>query len=328
MVRIANDNPLDEEVTFDLIQPFQLESSGLRGRIVKLGSVLDEICGAHEYPYLVSLLVAETVTATLLLSSMLKYEGIFTLQLSGDGPIKAVLCDVTSQGHIRAYATFDAEKVSGLEETLSEKLQTGPYDGFDIGQLVGAGYIAFTVDQEGKQDRYQGIVELKGANLRDCIDNYFRQSEQILTTLEMASAYDPETKKWLSGGIMLQRLPEDDRFTSDQDVVSIVDSGRVVRDEDWNRSAILMESVKVAELIDAELDVKELLVRLFHEEGIRIFDETRVKAECRCSEDRVKNVLDTLPKEDLEHIAKEGIIEIKCEFCSKKYSFPLAKIDY
>ena len=93
---VAND-----VVNDDVIQPFQLEVSSLRGRLVRLGPVLDKIIEAHGYPAPVSHLLAETVTLTLLLSSMLKYDGIFTLQVSCEGPVRMLVADVTNKGHIR-----------------------------------------------------------------------------------------------------------------------------------------------------------------------------------------------------------------------------------
>jgi redox-regulated HSP33 family molecular chaperone len=124
--------------------------------------------GPHDYPLPVAHLVAETITLAALLSSMLKYEGIFTLQTKGDGPVGMLVADMTSKGEVRGCASFDKERVAkfGNDTDL-------------LPLFLGKGYIAFTVDQMGKTDRYQGIVELKGKSLVECVQHYFTQSEQI-----------------------------------------------------------------------------------------------------------------------------------------------------
>ena len=155
----------------NFIQSFQLENSPVRGRIVRLGAVLDEILDAHDYPEPVAHLTAESITLCALLSAMLKYEGIFTLQAQGDGPVKMVVSDVTSQGIIRGCASY--------KEDLN--VSKGA---FPIGYL-GKGHLAFTVDQGKYADRYQGIVELKGKTLTKCVQHYFVQSEQIGTAIKM-----------------------------------------------------------------------------------------------------------------------------------------------
>ena len=99
------------ELTTDLIQPFQLDVSNLRGRAVRLAHVLDELLALHDYPRPVEQIVAEAALATVLLASLLKYDGVFTLQAKGDGPVPLLVADVTSAGDVRAYARFDPDRL-------------------------------------------------------------------------------------------------------------------------------------------------------------------------------------------------------------------------
>ncbi len=314
MGRIANDNtdtdigrPADD----DLIQPFQIERSGLRGRIVRLGPVLNDILAAHDYPQPVANLLAETVALGLLLSSMLKYDGIFTLQTSGDGPVKTMVSDVTNGGDARGYASIDIEKLDAIAK------HGGPYDGLSLTDLTGKGYLAFTVDQGAHTERYQGIVALEGETLTDSVRHYFDQSEQIGTSLKVFTARDKDGK-WRAGAIMLQRMPEESHGTG---VVPINPAAAEERSEDWNRAGILLQSVTGDELTAPDLHSHDLLMRLFHEEGVRIFPAVPVVKKCRCSEDKVLHILKTLPDEDLEHATKEGEIEMTCAFCATTYTF-------
>lgn len=296
----------------NVIQTFRLDVSNFRGRAVRLGSVLNEILEPHAYPSPVAHLVAETITLAVLLSSMLKYEGVFTLQAKGDGPVSMLVADITSEGVVRGCASFDAERVEYARQPLAAMAdQEGSQN--HLAQYLGKGYIAFTVDQGGdNQDRYQGIVELQGASLVDCVQHYFSQSEQIRTGIKMAVGR--RDNHWRAGGVMLQKMPDEG---------GISHQGRSNLDEDdWRRSMILLDSCTDDELLDENLHSNILLARLFHEEDVRVYTPLDVKKGCRCSRERVENVLATLSEDDLDYMAEGGDeISVKCEFCSTDYVF-------
>lgn len=296
----------------NVIQTFQLESSSLRGRVVRLGSVLDEILGAHDYPDTVAHLVAETVTLALLLSSMLKYEGIFTLQTKGDGPVGMLVADVTSGGDVRGCASFDPERLDHAAEQLAALEATESAQNH-LAQYLGKGYIAFTVDQAGMKERYQGIVDLHGSSLIDCVQHYFNQSEQISTGIKMAAGL--RDGRWRAGGIMLQKLPEDDGYS--EHIISNT------REDDWRRAMILMGSCTDDEFLDAGLHSNTLLMRLFHEEGVRVFRPVSVRKNCRCSDEKVQNIMRMMEDDDLSYLAQDGRIVMRCEFCSREYGYDL-----
>lgn len=307
-----------ETITDDVIQPFQLESSGLRGRIVRLGSVLDDILDPHGYPATVTQLLGETATLCALLSSMLKFDGIFTLQTSGDGPIPMLLADMTSAGDLRACARFHDDRVEQLSEQIgafSEERIDGGSDN-QLAQLLGKGYIAFTVDPAEEGERYQGIVELKGASLVDCVQHYFTQSEQIKTGITISVGL--RDGKWRSEGIMIQRMPEEGG-------VKVRSSN--TEEDDWRRAMILMQSCTKEEMLSLHLTPHAILTRLFHEEGVRVFDPVAVKKGCRCSEQKVENILMMMSPEDREEMTVDEKITMTCEFCSSDFVFDPAHID-
>ncbi len=313
MTRIANDNPIDQDgdVKDNIILPFQLQESGLRGRAIRLGSELDTIISAHDYPPAISHLLADTITLAVALSSMLKYDGIFTLQASGKGTVKTLVADMTHEGHIRGCATFDKDTLDTLGTS-----DNGIYDGHTLTDLLGDGYIAFTVDQGDNTERYQGIVSLEGESLQDSIVHYFEQSEQLRTSLYVA-ARKGDDNKWNSGALMLQYLPDD--HAPNNDVVSFNDKEESERKEDWHRSKTLLQTCTDDEILNKDMHINELLRRLFHEEGVIVYEEKDLRHQCRCSQDRVQHVIDGLSEEDREHAAKDGKIEMTCEFCSKTY---------
>ena len=160
----------------DLIRPFQIEGMTVRGRLVRLGPTLHQILTRHDYPDLVSQLLGQAVALSSALAGALKYNGVFTLQTKGDGPLSIMVADVKTPGDLRGYAQFDADAIAAVQPNANPS----------IPRLLGAGHIAFTVDQGTRTERYQGIVALEGQSLADCAHNYFRESEQIETAIVLA----------------------------------------------------------------------------------------------------------------------------------------------
>lgn len=293
-----------QQPTDNYIQPFMLESSGLRGRSVRFGAVLNDILAAHNYPDEVAHLVAETIILTALLSSMLKYDGIFTLQASGDGALGTLAADMISNGDIRGCASYDNDK---LEVALQDK---GKEDLPAFKRLVGDGHMLFSVDHAGRKDRYQGVVALEGDSLTQSVQHYFTQSEQVKTAIKIA--VDKQDGIWRGAGIMLQKMP-DEGGNNDAETISNVN------EDDWRRAMILMGSCTENELTDVALKTNDLLLRLFHEEGVRIFEPQALRKNCRCSQERVENIITSMSDAEKQELAKDGFIEVTCEFCSKSY---------
>jgi molecular chaperone Hsp33 len=305
---MTND-PSIQPLNDDYYLPFQIEASQLRGRMVKLGPALDDILTRHAYPETVARLLAETAALAVLLASMLKYEGIFTLQTKGEGPIGLMVADVTSVGDVRAYAQFDEEAVRKAEDDAT----IAP-----AAALLGKGYIAFTVDQGADTDRYQGIVELYGKTLADCVQHYFRQSEQLDTGVTVAVDHD-EKGGWRAGGIMVQRLPRDPNS-------HLPPTGDV--EEDWRRAMVLLTTATSEEMLDPALPAQTLLHRLFHEDGLRAWTPTALRFGCRCSRERVSDMLASLPRAEIEQLkVDDKHVEVTCQFCSTTYEFDDAELD-
>ena len=304
-IRIKKDGSEQSGLVDDnVVQPFRLEKSNVRGRMVRMGNVLAQIMQQHDYPPPVSALLSEVATLCLLLSAMLKYEGVFTLQIKGEGPIRMLVADVTHRGEIRAYASFDEHAVKKLAKRKKDS-EKGYY------HLLGKGYIAFTVDQGQTENRYQGIVELKGDSIVDAVQHYLTQSEQIKTSFKLA--VHPQDNLWRSAAIMIQQMPEDDAGKKIPTEVNI---------DDWTRAVMLLDTCSDGEMLSPVLHSADVLYRLFNEDGVRIYSPTHLRFKCRCSRDKVENILRTIPRAELEEICeKEGHVSIKCEFCSEEYLF-------
>jgi len=309
---VPDPDPAAAAAEFDLVQPFLLETSGIRGDLVRLGAVAEHIVTRHAYPGPLAALLVEMLTLTAMLSSMMKYDGVFSLQTSGDGPVRLMVSDMTSMGHLRGYAGFDAERLTAVGAGVTELLGPGVAEllGPGVAELLGKGHLAYTIDQGPDMERYQGIVALSGATLADCLQHYFLQSEQIQTGLIVASGRVGGT--WRAAGLILQRLPEE----------AAGGAAEAVPDDDaWRRAMVLQASCTEAELLDPDLPVNDLLYRLFHEEGVRVFQRRPLVARCRCARARLEETLQSLPRAEIEDLKVDGEVVVTCEYCNRRYRF-------
>jgi molecular chaperone Hsp33 len=277
-----------------------------RGRAARLGPVLDTVLSAHKYPPVIERLLAEALTLTALLGSLLKEpEGQMTLQAQTEaGIIDLLVCDYRG-GELRGYVRHDAARLA----------DAGPNP--SLFALFGKGYLAITFDQPVSKERYQGIVPLEGDSLAQAAQSYFAQSEQVPSLVRLSA--EKRDGHWFAGGLLFQHLPEGEEGR--ERLHTQLDH------PDWPHVAILAGSVKPEELTDPALPLDDLIWRLFHEEAeIRTFAPVRLTRGCRCDPAYVRSVIARFPEEEREAmVGDDGLIRVDCAFCST--SFPIALED-
>jgi len=303
----------------DSVLPFQLEHSDMRGRVARLGPLLEHILSRHNYPVAVGAMVAELTTLTALIGQTVKLRWKLSLQVRGNGAIRTIATDYyapqTEGGpaRMRAWASFDAER---LQEGLP---------GFD---QLGQGYFAVLIDQGEGTTPYQGLTPLAGGSLARCAQTYFEQSEQLPTRFELtvgrASMPGQPQEHWRAGGVMLQTLPAGSHAAA-QDEGRDLNSADILQgaqSEDWNRTTMLMATVEAMELVDPVLPLPNLLYRLFHEEAPTAFDPQRLVFGCSCNAERVRGTLSIYSAKDIGHMTNaQGIVTADCQFCGAHYEF-------
>lgn len=283
--------------TDDLVAAFQIEGWPVRGRIVRLGAAIDEVLTRHAYPEPVANLLGEACALAALVGSSLKFEGRLILQAQGDGPVAYVVVDYDTAGQMRGYCRFDAERVAAV---------SGGFARPGAKTLLGQGAFTMTVDQGPDMDRYQGITPIEGETLALCAEQYFQQSEQTPTRIRLAvgRVNTGSGDTWRAGGILIQNIAEDAARGSTAEV--------------WERAQILFATTGEDELIDPTLPAETLLWRLFHEDGVRLFEAKRLRAFCRCSEERILGVLKSFGDEE-DMADADGLIRVTCEYCARVY---------
>lgn len=292
---------------FDTCASFHINNGAFYGRMVRLEEVINTILSKHQYTPVVSGILAESTALAALLSSTIKYDGLFTFQTQSNGPVSMVVVDVSSQGTIRASAKYDEariERAKTLRKTEDEHEETPHF--------LGGGYMAFTVDQGGPDKMYQGVVDIQGKTLAECAMRYFKQSEQIDTYIRLfLQAPTTPQDRWQAAGILLQKLPSyGGKLDADVDINAA-----------WEEAVVFIDSLKDAEVFDASLSAADLLHRLFHANGLEVEAGQHYHFGCRCNRDKLQAVLSSMSAADIDAMTENGKITAECNFCGEKYSF-------
>ena len=284
---------------------FTIPSRHARGRILRLGPVLDQVLAAHAYPPPVERLLASALVLAALLGSTLKDAGgQLTLQAHNEHGVVSLLVADYKGGEVRGYAKFDADRLAEL----------GP-DPTLFG-LFGKGFLAITFDQAVTGERYQGIVPLDGDSLAQAAEHYFFQSEQIPSVVQIAVRHEAG-QGCFAAGMLLQHLPE----------------GEVGRERlhtrhdhpEWEHVQALAVTLSDNELTDEALPLTDIVWRLFHEEEVvRVTDPVDLTKGCRCDLAHIRSVIGRFPTEERAQMADEnGVIGVDCAFCSRLFPVSL-----
>ena len=303
------------------VMPFEIKPLGVRGRIVRLGNVVDDILHKHDYPAPVSALLAEAVALTAMLGASLKFDGKFILQTNSDGPVDLLVADFSSPAGIRGYARFDSGQVAKLKQPTPQA-------------LLGKGHLAMTIDQGQGMERYQGIVALGGVTLTEAALGYFQQSEQIPTRLKLAAGVLAQRgnrpEAWRAGAIMVQHLPRDGGISPLPVHSGDAPEGhedKIVEDDHWVKARLLLDTVEDHELLDPMLTPEELLYRLYHEDGVTVYPAVTLNRHCTCSRAKIGDLLKSFSDDDRQAMKTNGIIDVTCEFCSTHYQFAPEEVE-
>jgi len=266
----------------DTLQRFLFEHAPIRGEVARLDATWRAVLERHDYPPALKRVLGELMAAGALLAATLKFEGSIILQMQGDGPVKLIVVECTSERTLRATAKWDG--------ALAD--QAGFAD------LVGDGRFVITlVSGEGRQS-YQGVVEIDPRGVAASLEQYMHRSEQLATRLWLAAGDER------AAGLLLQKLPGQEDSDHDR----------------WNRATKLAATLTVPELL--ELPVATLLHRLYHEEDVRLFEPRPVSFRCSCSAERVSAMLRMLGYAEVNSILDErDAVEVTCEFCNRAYRY-------
>jgi molecular chaperone Hsp33 len=279
----------------DTLHRFLFDHFPIRGHLVHLDAAWRALIEHREYPDTIRETLGEAVVASLLLAATIKFDGVLSLQLRGDGPMHLLLAQCTSGLGVRGLARY--REGAGTAQKISE--------------LIGNGNLTVTLETDDGAQRYQGIVPIEGERLADSLQAYFQNSEQLPTRLWLHA--DAQG----ASGMLLQKLPG---------ASSLPPADAALVEDAWRRVQLVADTLTPEEL--RTLADAEILHRLFNEDDLRLFEPSPVYFRCRCSRERVAGMLQGLGEAETRSvIAERGKVEVHCDFCNRAYVFDAVDVE-
>lgn len=264
------------------IRRFLLEDLDIRGALVKLDDVWQALLENRDYPANVRDLLGAMAAVGGVIGGNLKQAGRLTIQLQGHGPVKLLVVDITEALNLRGYAKADEEAAG----------RSG------IADLIGDGQLLLTLDMPGLRHPYQSYVPIEGDSVAEVFEHYLTQSEQQPAALHTACSANA------AACLFLQKLPDADKKDPDG----------------WDRVTRLAATIRPEELLG--LDPEAILTRLFHQETVRLLDAREVTHDWPKDLDKVRDMLRSLGREELEAmLAEHGEILIHDDLSNHEYRF-------
>jgi molecular chaperone Hsp33 len=276
----------------NIVLPFTLKNADIKGRIIKLDHELDLILNQHQYPDAIARILGELLMVASLIGSQFKDEILLTIQLQIKDNEQYIVADFQSPGMIRGYAKFSKT-----------------YE--DEADIIKNSLLMVTVDRQNNH-RYQGIVEIKDNNISKAIEEYFYQSEQINTAIKLKIGkilLPNQHETWCGGGLIMQRLPLKDE------------------EDSWDEAQLYFSTIRDDELLDTSLTLEKLLYSVYNQMDVITYEPLAIIHKCRCSRERVAQVIESLGYEEALSIIIDNKISISCQFCNKSQDFSNDEID-
>ena len=279
----------------NLVIPFQINNK-IKGTIVRLSSVASQIIN-NKYPRNINSIFADSISITASIGSRMKNDGVFSFQVHSEGVIKTIFVDLNNNSSVRGYISVNN----------FENIENLPFE-----KLISNGTLALNIKEGKFSKNYQGLVEIKGKSIKDAIDTYFNSSEQVKSFFKLfnifnLTKYEPESNH-IAGAIKLELMPEINDFNNTEK-----------SNEDWKTILMFLETMNSEEFLNINKTSKQILLNLFGQYEIKIFDEINLNNNCQCSNERVLNTFKSMDKKEIKYLFNEKkSIEVVCEFCKTK----------
>ena len=275
----------------DTLQRFLFEHASIRGEIAHLGETYKTIIHQHHYPLAVKTLLGEALIACVLLAGSIKFEGEISLQFHGDKRLPLILVQCDNDLNIRGFAKFQE--------------QDQEQQPIDYGNAFIAGKMVLIINQYQQTQSYQSVVPIHSMSMADNLMHYFAQSEQLSTRVWLAVGEES------AAGMLLQLMPGQNTMQ---------------REQFWEYAVHLGQTISDQELLS--LDNATILHRLYHETEIRLYNARKIAFRCRCTAEKMKQVLSVLGEQDIKQLLKEkGQIDVSCDFCNQHYAFDAIDVE-
>ncbi|MCF6094680.1 Hsp33 family molecular chaperone HslO [Microaerobacter geothermalis] len=274
-------------------------SGQIRAYSCRSTRLADEIRRRHGTWPTATAAMGRAISAGAMMGAMLKSEkDQLTIQIKGNGPLGHIVVDANGKGEVRGYVHHPHVNLP-----LNEKGK------LDVAGAVGREGFIYVIKDLGLKEPYRGSIPIVSGELGEDFTYYFAKSEQTPSAVGLGVIVETDGSVRAAGGFIIQVMPQADDHVIDsiEERISQIDS--------------------VSRLIEEGLTPEEMLKNILTDD-LKILERRSLYFSCRCSVERVKNMLVSLGREELNDMIKnEQETEIICQFCNEKYVFKKQEIE-
>jgi len=269
---------------------------GIRAFAAVTTNLVEEARRRHDCYPVATAALGRTMTAALLLAANLKNDESITIRVAGDGPLGQIIADSSANGTVRGYVHHPH---------VDLPLNNGK---LNVGQAVGKGEI-YVTRFTGLKQPFTGSAALVSGEIAEDVTNYLFVSEQTPSSVALGVLVDPSLAVLAAGGFMIQAMPD-------------AEDGLLAKLE-----ANLANLPPVTTLLTQGLDAAGILKRVFEGMELKFYEPMPVSFACRCSRQRVVDMLVSLGAEEVANMLAEGKAEVRCNFCNESYEFSAEELN-
>ncbi|QTD40268.1 Hsp33 family molecular chaperone HslO [Sporosarcina sp. Te-1] len=237
--------------------------------------------------------LGRSMTATVMMGTMLKGEEKLTVKIEGNGPLGPIVADANAKGEVRGYATHPQTHFD-----LNDKGK------LDVRRAVGTEGMLTVVKDLGLRDYFTGQVPLVSGEIAEDFTQYFVVSEQVPSAVGLGVLVNPDNTVKAAGGFIIQVMPgaTDETISELEKRISTVEP--------------------ISKLIDRGLTPEEILQEVLGHDNVEVIDRMPVAFSCNCSRERFGNAIIGLGEKEIrDMIEEDGQAEAECHFCLEKYLY-------
>ena len=253
---------------------------------------------AHNTSPVATAALGRLLTAGAMMGVMMKGDkDVLTLQIKGSGPLKGITVTADSKGNVKGYV-INPNVI--IPANSKGKL--------DVGGAIGPGILNVIKDM-GLKEPYVGQTFLQTSEIGDDLTYYFANSEQVPSSVGVGVLMNKDNTVAQAGGFIIQLMPFTDEKIIDQ------------------LEKKLGEINSVTSMLDEGKTPEMILDYILGDFDVEIVDKIPTQFKCNCSKERVKKVLYSISKKEIEDIIKDNEpINVECHFCNTSYKFDIDEL--
>lgn len=260
--------------------------------------LVEESRQRHHTAPTASAALGRTLTAGLLLGSMLKEDEFLSLQLLGKGPLRGIFVDANARGETRGFVYRPRAHLPIREGKL------------DVGGVVGAGTLTVIRTQPWSKEPYRSITPLVSGEIGADVAHYLLNSEQIPSAVSLGVFVQPDEAVSAAGGFLVQVMPG----ASEETLAQL--------------EANVARAKPVSQLVREGMTPQEILAHVLEGFDFTVVTEMPVRFSCHCNRDRVLSTLMAMGRQEMDDlVAEEGHASVTCEFCNERYTISREEIE-